>query len=257
MSQIHATAIIGHGARLGPGVQVGPYCIIGPQVTLGEGCRLDSMVRIDGPTTIGPDCHFFHGAAIGGAPQDLKYQGAPSQTRIGERNTFREYCTIHRATAEGEATVIGNENLIMAYAHVAHNCVVGSRVILGNAATIAGHVRIDDFALISGVVPVHQFTRIGAHCIIGGGLRVPKDVPPFVRAGGMPLRIAGLNLIGLERRGFSPETIKELKKLYRIFFRSKLIKEQALAQIRRECQPLPEIDYFCRFVEESVRGLTR
>jgi UDP-N-acetylglucosamine acyltransferase len=257
MSQIHATAIIGHGARLGPGVQVGPYCIIGPQVTLGEGCRLDSMVRIDGHTTIGPDCHFFHGAAIGGAPQDLKYQGAPSQTRIGARNTFREYCTIHRATAEGEATVIGNENLIMAYAHVAHNCVVGSRVILGNAATIAGHVRIDDYALISGVVPVHQFTRIGAHCIIGGGLRVPKDVPPFVRAGGMPLRIAGLNLIGLERRGFSPETIKELKKLYRIFFRSKLIKEQALARIRRECQPLPEIDYFCRFVEESVRGLTR
>ncbi len=257
MGSIHKTAIVAEGARLGENVEIGPYCIVGPRVTLGDRCRLDSMVRIDGHTTIGQDCAFAHGAAIGGQPQDLKYQGAPSETRIGDRNTFREFSTVNRATGENEATVIGNENLVMAYAHIAHNCVVGDRVILGNAATIAGHVRIDDYALISGVVPVHQFTRIGAHSIIGGGFRVPKDVPPFIRAGGMPLKVAGLNLIGLQRRGFSEETIAELKKLYRIFFRSKLIKERALERIRTECQMLPEVEYFCRFIEESERGLTR
>ncbi len=257
MSNIHATALVSEGAQLGADSEIGPHCIVGPDVVLGDRCRLDSMVRIDGHTHIGDECRFFHGAAIGGEPQDLKYRGAPSETRIGARSTFREFCTVNRATGEGEATVIGDDNLIMAYAHIAHNCVVGSRVILGNAATIAGHVEIHDFALISGVVPVHQFTRIGAHSIIGGGLRVPKDVPPYVRCGGMPLRVAGLNLIGLERRGFAEETIGELKKLYRIFFRSKLVKEKAIEKIREELPALPEIEYFCEFVEQSDRGLTR
>jgi len=152
---------------------------------------------------------------------------------------------------------VGDENLVMAYAHVAHNCVVGSRTILANSANLAGHVELGDFAIIGGVTPVHQFVRIGAHAIIGGGCRVPKDVPPFVMAAGHPLEVHGLNSVGLRRRGFTPETMAELEKLYRIFFRSGLVKEASIARIRAECQPLPEIDLFCRFVEHSQRGLTR
>lgn len=257
MTEIHATAMVDPGVELGNDVRIGPYCIVGPGVRLNDRVWLQSNVRIDRWTSVGPDCRFFHGASIGSDPQDLKYKGDQSFLKIGARNTFREYCTVNRATSGGETTQVGNDNLVMAYAHIAHNCVIGNHVILGNAATIAGHVTVDDFALISGVVPVHQFVRIGAHCIIGGGLRVPKDVPPFVRAGGMPLRVAGLNTIGLQRRGFSPETIGELKKLYRIFFRSQLVTVRAIERIRAECAPLPEIELFCTFVEKSERGLTR
>ena len=257
MTEIHATALVDTSAELGEDVQIGPYCIVGPGVRLGNRAFLQSNVRIDRWTETGPDCRFYHGAAVGSDPQDLKYRGDETYLKVGARNTFREYCTVNRATSAGETTRVGDDNLIMAYAHIAHNCVIGNHVILGNAATIAGHVAIDDFALISGVVPVHQFVRIGAHCIIGGGLRVPKDVPPFVRAGGMPLRVAGLNIIGLQRRGFSAEAIVELKKLYRIFFRSKLTTANAIERIRAECAPLPEIELFCAFVEKSERGLTR
>ncbi len=257
MTQIHPTAIVAPGAELGADVEIGPYCIVGPEVRLGDRCRLDSHVRIDGWSLIEPDCRFFHGAAIGGPPQDLKYRGARSQLRIGARSTFREFCTINRATGEGEATVIGEDCLLMAYSHVAHNCKLGHHVIIGNCSAAAGHVEIGDYAILSGLTPVHQFVRLGAHIIIGGGLRVPKDVPPFVRAGGMPLKVSGLNTVGLERRGFAPETVAELRKLYRIFFRAQLIKEEALARIRAECRPLPEVEQFCTFVEGSERGLTR
>ncbi len=257
MTQVHPTAIVAPGAELGADVQIGPYCVIGPEVRLADRCRLDSHVRIDGWTQIGPESRIFHGAAIGGAPQDLKYRGARSAARIGARCTLREFCTVNRATGEGEATVIGDDCLLMAYSHVAHNCTLGHHVIIGNCSAAAGHVEIHDFAIVSGLTPIHQFVRIGAHVIIGGGLRVPKDVPPFVRAGGMPLKVSGLNSIGLERRGFSAETMTELRKLYRIFFRAQLIKEEALARIRAECRPLPEIEQFCIFVERSERGLTR
>ena len=257
MSAIHPTALVDPAAEVGREVEIGPYCLVGAGVHLGDGCRLHSMVRLDGPSSFGPGCRFFHGAALGGEPQDLKYAGAPSSLRAGARNVFREFCTLHRATAEGEETVLGDENLIMAYAHVAHNCRVGSHVILGNCATLAGHVDVGDYALISGVTPVHQFVKIGEHAIIGGGCRVPKDVPPFVMAAGHPLAVHGLNLVGLKRRGFSAETIEELHKLYRIFFRSNLVTEAALQAIRAECRPLPEIERFCRFVEDSQRGLTR
>ncbi|MCK4304763.1 MAG: acyl-ACP--UDP-N-acetylglucosamine O-acyltransferase [Candidatus Eisenbacteria sp.] len=257
MIQIDHAAIVAPGAELGVDVDIGPYCIVGPEVQLGDRCRLHSMVRIDGRTIIGQGCEFFHSSAIGGEPQDLKYRGAPSYLQIGARNTFREFCTVNRATAEGEATIIGNDNLIMAYAHVAHNCVMGNHTILANAANLAGHVEMGDFAIIGGVTPVHQFVRIGPHSIIGGGCRVPKDVPPFVKAAGNPLHVFGLNTIGLQRRGFSAESVNELKKLYRIFFRLKLVKEKALERIRVECRSLPEIKLFCDFVERSERGLTR
>ncbi len=257
MSTIHPTALIEKGAELGVDVEIGPYCIVGPDVRLGDRCQLQSSVRLDGWTEIGPDCRFFHGAAIGLEPQDLKYRGARSRTRIGARCTCRESSTINRATGEGEETVLGDDSLVMAYSHLGHNCIVGHHVILGNCATLAGHVEVGDFALISGVTPVHQFVHVGAHCIIGGGCRVPKDVPPFVRAAGHPLRVAGLNAVGLERRGFPAETVAELKKLYRLFFRSNLVSTDAVARIRAECKPLPEIELFCEFVERSERGLTR
>jgi UDP-N-acetylglucosamine acyltransferase len=257
MSQIHPTALVSEGAQLGEDVEIGPYCIVGNKVKLGNRVQLQSMVRIDGNTTIGDECRFFHGAAIGGEPQDLKFTGGESEVIIGERNTFREFCTVNAATEAGESTRIGNDCLIMAYAHVAHNCVVGDHVILANSANLAGHVQMDDYAIIGGVTPVHQFVHIGAHAIIGGGCRVPKDVPPFMRAAGHPLKIFGLNSVGLSRRGFSDELVGDLKKLYRIFFRSSLLTEDALVKIRSECQPAPEIDYFCNFVETSERGMTR
>jgi len=257
MSSIHPTALIDPAAELGRDVEVGPYCLVGPRVRLGDGCRLQSMVRLEGPSTFGPGCRFFHGAALGGEPQDLKYTGAPSHLRAGARNIFREFCTVHRATQEGEATLLGDEILVMAYAHIAHNCRVGSHVILGNCATLAGHVEVGDYTIVSGVTPVHQFVKIGEQAIIGGGCRVPKDVPPFVMAAGHPLAVHGLNLVGLKRRGFSDEAIDELHKLYRIFFRSNLVTEAAIARIRAECRPLPEVERFCAFVEASERGLTR
>jgi len=257
MTKIHPTAIVDPQADLGEGVEVGPYCLIGPAVRLGAGCRLASMVRIDGPSEFGAECRFYHGAAIGGDPQDLKYTGAPSKLVVGERSIFREFCTVHRATEADAATRVGSDCLIMAYAHIAHNCLVGDHVILANSANLAGHVELADFVIIGGVTPVHQFVRIGAHAIIGGGCRVPKDVPPFVLAAGHPLEVHGLNSVGLRRRGFSAETLRELQKLYRIFFRSGLVKEEALERISQECAALPEIEAFVRFVAHSERGLTR
>lgn len=257
MTQIHPTAIIAAGAELGADVEVGPFCVIGPHVRLGDRCRLQSHVRLDGWTELGPDCFCAQGAVVGTDPQDLKFRNVRSWVRAGARNTFREYCTVNRATGEDEVTALGDDNLIMAYAHVAHNCVVGNHVILANSANLAGHVTVEDYVIIGGVTPVHQFVHLGEHCIIGGGCRVPKDVTPYVTAAGQPLRVAGLNTVGLTRRGFSAETMHELRNLYRIFFSSDLIKEEALARIRAECRPIPEVVHFCNFVESSARGLTR
>jgi UDP-N-acetylglucosamine acyltransferase len=257
MTRLHPTALIDAGAELGADVEIGPYCIVGPEVQLGDRAWLQSMVRLEGPATIGADCRFYHGAVIGTDPQDLKFRGTRSGVQIGERNTFREFCTLHRATDAEQATVVGSDNLVMAYAHIAHNCVVADRTILANSANLAGHVELGEWAIVGGVTPVHQFVRIGPHAIVGGGCRVPKDVPPYVMAAGHPLAVHGLNSVGLRRRGFTPETLAELEKLYRIFFRSGLVKEAAIARIRGECLPLPEVELFCRFVDHSARGLTR
>jgi UDP-N-acetylglucosamine acyltransferase len=215
------------------------------------------MVRVDGWTTVGKGCKFYHGAVVGSEPQDLKFKGGKSRLRVGERNVFREYCTINRATSEGEETVLGDSNLIMAWAHVAHNCLIGNNTILANSVNLAGHVEVEDYAIIGGVTPVHQFVRIGQHSIIGGGSRVPKDVAPYTKVAGNPPKVYGLNGIGLKRRGFSEEVRMELKRLYRIFFRSGMRVESALEKIRGELPPLPEIEAFCTFVEKSRRGITR
>jgi UDP-N-acetylglucosamine acyltransferase len=257
MPKIDASARVSLHAQLAPDVRVGPWSIVGPKVRIADGCVIDSCVVIDGRTEIGPRNRFHHGAVVGTAPQDLKYKGAASAVSIEADNVFREYCTVNRATGEGETTVIGSGNLVMAYAHIAHNCRVGDHAILANSVNLAGHVTVGDYAIIGGVTPVHQFVKIGAHAIIGGGCRVPKDVVPYVRAAGNPLRVAGLNSVGLQRRGFSEEVRDELRKMYRIFFRTNLLVPEALAKIRSDCRPMPEVELFCRFVEESERGITR
>ncbi len=257
MTEIHPTAIVDPRAELGEGVTVGPYSIIGPNVRLGDGCRVGSMVLLDGWTEVGAGCSFFHGAVVGTQPQDLKYKGVRSYVRIGSNCTFREFCTVNRATAEEGETRIGDGCLVMAYAHVAHECKLGKGVILANSANLAGHVELDDYVIIGGVTPVHQFVKIGTMTMIGGGCRVPKDVPPYVRAAGHPLRVAGLNTVGLERHGVTQETMAELKKVYRIFFRMGLTKEDAAKKIEEECKPLPEVRIFLEFIGRSERGLTR
>lgn len=257
MVSVDPTARVEKGAELGDGTVVGPWCRIGPDVKVGEGCRLDAMVLLDGHTEIGARCHFHHGAVVGSPPQDLKYAGAPTVCRVGAGTVVREYATINRSTSVDEPTVVGESCLIMAYAHVAHNCHLGRNVILANSANLAGHVRVDDWAIVGGVTPVHQFVKIGAHVMIGGGSRVPLDVAPYLKAAGSPLRVIGINRIGLERRGFPAETVREIGRMFRLFFRSHLLKEEAIRRIRTDLPPLPEIEYFVRFVQEAERGLAR
>lgn len=255
--QIHPTAIVARGAELSPGVVVGPFAYIGPRVVLGEGTRVGLHAIVEGCTTIGPGCQIHHGAVIGNIPQDLKFGGVPTEVRIGRGTTIREYATIHAATEEGESTVVGDNVLLMAYAHVAHNCRIGNGVILANSVNLAGHVRVDDFAIIGGMTPVHQFVAIGCQAFVGGGSRVPQDVPPYVKAAGNPLRACGLNSIGMERRGISADVRLEMKRAYRILYRSQLNVGPALDRILRELKPYPEIHEFVEFVRSSERGIVR
>lgn len=254
---VHPTAIVERGAELMPGVVIGPYAYVGPRVSLGEGTRLGLHAVIEGRTTIGARCQIHHGAIIGNLPQDLKYRGAPSEVVIGHDTTVREYATIHAATQEGETTRVGDHVLLMAYTHVAHNCRIGNHVILANAVTLAGHVRVDDYAVLGGLTPVHQFVAIGCHAFVGGGSRVPQDVPPFVKAAGNPLRACGLNAIGMDRRGIPAEVRLELKRAYRILYRSQLNVTQALDRILRELKPYPEVHELVEFVRSSERGIVR
>lgn len=254
---IHPTAIVERGAELGSGVVIGPYSYIGPRVVLGDGTRVGLHAIIEGRTTIGPRCQIHHGAAIGNIPQDLKFRGVPTFVQIGQETTIREYATIHAATEEGESTIVGDRVLLMAYAHIAHNCRIGSQVILANAVNLAGHVRVDDCAILGGLTPVHQFVSIGAHSFIGGGSRVPQDVPPYVKAAGNPLRACGLNSVGMERRGIPAEVRLELKRAYRILYRSQLNVSQALDRILHDLKPYPEVHEFVEFVRSSERGIVR
>jgi UDP-N-acetylglucosamine acyltransferase len=253
--KIHPSAIIDSTAELGKDVEIGPYTIIGPKVKIGDGTVIGPHVLIDRNATFGKNCRVFKGASLATIPQDLKFKGEETEIIVGDNTTIREFATINRATSERMRTVVGSNCLIMTYVHIAHDCTVGNNVIIGNATQVSGHVDIEDNAIISGLVPVHQFTRIGQHCYIGGGYRVPQDVPPYILAAGEPLAYTGINSVGLARRGFSPETVETIKRAYRILYRAKLKRVEALNKIKNELPQIPEVKNIVEFVEKSERGI--
>ncbi len=257
MLDIHATAVVHPRAELDTDVVVGPYCVIGADVRIEAGTRIGSHVVIEGHTSIGRDNNLLHGAVLGAPPQDLKFRGETTYLRLGNGNTIREYATLNLATIEGETTSIGDRCLVMAYVHVAHNCRIGNDVVLANAVNLAGHVEVQDHVIIGGLTAVHQFARIGTQAIVGGGCRVAKDVPPFVCAAGNPLRLAGLNTIGLERRGFDETRRANLKRAYRILFRSQLTVAAALERLRAEFGADDDVRTLVQFFETSQRGVER
>lgn len=254
---IHPTAIIHPKAEVASTCHIGPYCVIGEHVKLGDNCQLHSHVVIDGHTTIGSGNEIFPFASIGLKTQDLKWKGGTTRTQIGDNNTFREYVTIHSATADGEITVVGSRNHILAYCHLAHNVVLGNNVIMSNVATLAGHVMVEDYAVIGGLAAIHQFCRIGAYSIIGGCSKVVQDVPPYMLADGNPAVTRTVNKVGLDRNKISEEAQGALKQAYKILFREKLTIPNALARIESDLPPLPEIKHLLQFIRKSERGISK
>ena len=254
---VDPTALVHPAARLGPGTTVGPYATIGPEVAIGARCRIGASVVIDGWTEVGDDTHIYPMASIGLAPQDLKYIGERTRLSIGRGNTFREFVTVNRGTMGGGGhTTIGDQNLFMAYVHVAHDCHIGNQTIFGNGATLGGHVTVEDFATISAYSGVHQFCRVGQHAYIGGYTVVTKDALPYGKSVGNRARIYGLNTIGLARRGFTREVIGQLKRAYRYLLQSKLNTSRALVQIEQDpTLTSPEVRYLVDFIRSSSRGV--
>ncbi|MDB6131350.1 MAG: Acyl-[acyl-carrier-protein]--UDP-N-acetylglucosamine O-acyltransferase [Verrucomicrobiales bacterium] len=257
MSEIHPTAVIHKDANLGEDCRVGPYCIIGADVVLGNRCQLHSHVIIDGKTEIGADNEIFPFASIGLKTQDLKWKGGNTFTRIGHANTFREYVTIHSATSDGETTVVGSNNHILAYCHIAHNVQMGNHVIMSNVGTLAGHVIVEDYAVIGGLAAVHQFCRIGKMAIIGGCSKVVQDVPPFMLADGNPAETRTVNKIGMERNGVSEESQNTLRQAYKILFREGLTISNALKKIESDLPVSLEMNHLIQFVRTSQRGISK
>ena len=259
-SEIHSSAIIDSGACLGDDVTIGPYCVIGKGVELGDGCVLHSHVVLDGPSIIGKQNEFYPHCVIGGRSQDLKYESEPTYLRVGEGNTFREFVTVNRGTSPGEVTTIGNNGHFLAYSHVAHDCVVGNGVIFSNNGTLAGHVSIDDNAIMGGLSAVHQFCRIGRHAITGGCSKIVQDVPPFMIADGNPAQVRGINSVGLQRHGFDKDQIRDLKQSYRLIYRSNLTVKDAVEKLKEQFAD-KEKDYpvqeLISFIETSERGIIR
>jgi len=255
---IHSTAIVHESARIDDSAEIGPYAVIGEGVTIGAGTRVGTHAVIDRWTEIGQNNHIYQFASVGAPPQDLKFAGEETWLRIGDNNHIREFASLHRGTVGGGGeTIIGSDNLFMAYTHVAHDCRIGSRIVMANAATLAGHVEIGDQAILGGLCAVHQFARIGPHVMISGGSMVAQDIAPYTLAQGDRARLIGLNLTGLKRRGFSPEAISAIKKAYRLVFRSGLKFEEAKAQAAAECGDLPEVATFMDFLAGSKRGFAR
>ena len=254
---IHPTAVIDPKAELGKEVVIGPYCVIGPEAVLGEGCWLQNQVSIFGPATIGARNRFHAFCSIGQQTQDLKYAGEPTYLVIGDDNCFREFSTVNRSTAVGAVTRVGNHGNFLAYSHIAHDCEVRDHVIFTNNGTLAGHVLVEEYAVLGGLSAVHQFCRVGEHTITGGCSKIVQDVPPFMVADGNPAVVRGINLVGLERRGFSTEAIRTLKEAYRILYRSNLNTKQALEELARSFPVTAEIERLIRFIETSQRGIIR
>ena len=255
---IHPTAIVHPRAKIAEGVEIGAYSVVGEHVSVGKDTRIASHVLVEGWTTIGERNQIFPFSCIGTAPQDISYKNEETSLVIGNDNVIRESATIHRATTkEDRVTVIGNNNFLMAYSHVAHDCKLGNHIIMANSVGLGGHITVGDYAILGGIVAVHQFVRIGAYAIIGGQSAVPQDIPPYVSASGNRAKLYGLNLVGLKRRGFSDQSIANLKKAYRIIFRSGLILEEALAKVKAELGDSPEAMHLMEFMKNSKRGITR
>lgn len=254
---IHPTAVIHPKAQIGADCEIGPYCLIGEHVALGDGCRLHAHVVIDGQTVLGRQNEIYPFACIGLKTQDLKWKGGVTRTQIGDHNTFREYVTVHSATGDGETTLVGSHNHILAYAHIAHNVTLGNHVIMSNVATLAGHIVVEDHAVIGGLAAVHQFCRIGKLSIIGGCSKVVQDVPPFMLVDGNPAETRTINKVGMERNGVPDETQALLRRAYKILFREGLTMPNALEKIERELPPAPEVTHLVQFVRSSTRGICR
>jgi UDP-N-acetylglucosamine acyltransferase len=257
MPEIHPTAIVASKADLPDDIMIGPYTIIGPDVTIGPGSTIGGHALIEGETYIGANAKIYSHAVIGSDPQDIKFAGEHSTVHIGDNAIIREFVTVNRGTVDREDTTIGDNVVLLAYAHVAHDCIVGDNCILSNCGTLAGHVVLGDYVVIGGLAAVHQFGRIGDHAFIGGTLGVTSDVPPYLLVGSDPTRVAGLNTVGLRRRGFSSEVIGALKTAYRIFYRDGLNTTQALEKIEAEVTGYTEVTNFVEFIRNSERGVLR
>lgn len=257
-TNIHPTAVIHSKAQIADGVEIGPYTVVGEHVKIGKDTRISSHVLIEGWTTIGERNQILSFSSIGTPPQDIGYRNEETALIIGNDNVIRECATIHRATTKQDRkTVIGNNNFLMAYSHVAHDSTLGNHIIMANSVALGGHIVIEDYAILGGIVAVHQFVRIGAYAIVGGMTGVSMDIPPYVSASGGRAQLYGLNLVGLKRRGFTDEAINTLKKVYKIIFRSGLTQDEAFQKVQAEFPGSPEAAHFVEFMKNSKRGVTR
>ena len=255
--KVHPTAIISKKAKLGKDVRIGPYSVVGDEVTIEDGTVIGAHCIVEGKTKLGPGCQIFSGAVVGNAPQDLKYEGKNSFLEIGQGNIIREYVTINLGTEEGSKTIVGSNNLIMAYSHIAHNCVIGNHCVIANAGTLAGYVNIEDRAVVGGLVAIHQFTRIGCNSIIGGCSKVVSDVPPYSTCDGHPARIYGLNLVGLRRNGVEREVIDQLSHAFKVLFKSGLTIRNAIQKLNEEQNHSAQLGHLIDFLKNSKRGVCR
>ena len=258
MSLIHPTAIVAAGATIEDGARIGPWCQVGASVTIGAGAELMSHVVVDGVTRIGRQAVLFPFCTVGLAPQDLKYKGEPTRCDIGARTHIREHCTIHRGTVTGHGvTRLGNDNYLLAYTHVGHDCILGNNIVLSNLVMLGGHVELGDWVTMSGYAGAHQFVKIGAHAFIGNMTAVTRDVPPYVLAAGQPAEPRSINAVGLQRRGFSPEQVRNIKAAYRILYRSDLKLDDAVERLTELAAEQPELRIFVDFIGTATRSLVR
>jgi UDP-N-acetylglucosamine acyltransferase len=255
--QIHPTAIVDSNAQIGPGTVVGPYCVVHSGVVLGSECWLQNHVTLAGPMKAGARNRFYAYCSIGQQTQDLKYQGEPTHLEIGDENTFREFVTVNRSTTGAGKTRIGSRGNFLAYSHIGHDCNVGDAVVFSNNGTLAGHVQVGDHAIMGGLTAVHQFCRLGRYAITGGCSKIVQDVPPFMIADGNPAKVRGVNVVGLERNGFSSDAIKAIKEAFRLIYRSKYNTRQAIEAIQQELPATAEISQIVEFIQKSERGIIR
>lgn len=255
---IHPTAVIAPDARIADDARIGPYTVVGAKVEIGAGCEIGSHCVFKGPTKLGPNNRIYSFASIGDDPQDMKFAGEDTRLEIGARNTIREYCTINRGTSQDEGvTRVGDDNWIMATTHIAHDCQVGSNIIMVNGSSLAGHVHLDDYAMLSAYVAIHQFCRVGAHSFVGAYGGISKDIPPYVLVFGQPPKPRGINSEGLQRRDFSADQIRNLKEAYRLIYRSDALLADVQAQLAELSAEQPELRILVEFIEKSERGLIR